>query len=160
MNSNLLTNADIVFNAKPDAVPYNYRISYKVSQLCLIMRICGWRNICSLVKIHMISFALISKTNMEKLISFAGGDAYWPIVRFDPVVNRALTFAIAYGFVEQQKTGKFKLTDSGERLAEQIIAVKDLLVSEVENLSVLAKKLTENKIDVLIDMWREHHVEN
>ena len=28
--------ADIVFNAKPDAIPYNYRISYKVSQLCLI----------------------------------------------------------------------------------------------------------------------------
>lgn len=28
---------DIVFNAKPDAVPYNYRISYKVTQLCLIM---------------------------------------------------------------------------------------------------------------------------
>lgn len=32
---------DIVFDAKPDAVPYNYRISYKVTQLCLIMRICG-----------------------------------------------------------------------------------------------------------------------
>jgi hypothetical protein len=108
----------------------------------------------------MISFALISKMNMEKLLGFAGGDASSPIVRFDPAVNRALTFAIAYGFVEQQRTGKFKLTDSGERLAEQIMAVKDLLVSEIENLNVLAKKLTESKIDTLMDMWREHYVED
>jgi hypothetical protein len=155
MNSNHLTNADIVFNAKPDAVPYNYRISYKVSQLCLILRICGRGNVCSFVKMHMISFALISQSNMEKLIGFVDGSNHAPIVRFDPAVNSALTFATAYGFVEQQKTGKFKLTSNGERLAEQIIAVKDLLVSEIENLNVLAKKLTEGKIDALMEMWRE-----
>jgi hypothetical protein len=41
MRETPLEYTDIVFNAKPDAVPYNYRISYKVTQLCLIMRICG-----------------------------------------------------------------------------------------------------------------------
>ena len=50
-----LIKGDIVFNAKPDAVPYNYRISYKVSQLCLIMRICGWGDSCSLIILQMIS---------------------------------------------------------------------------------------------------------
>ena len=44
---------DIIFDAKPDAVPYNYRISYKVSQLCLIMYICGWGTSCSLIKLHI-----------------------------------------------------------------------------------------------------------
>lgn len=58
----------IIFNAKPDAVPYNYRTSYKVTQLCLIMRICGRGDVCSLIKLHMISFALISQDNMRKLI--------------------------------------------------------------------------------------------
>ena len=43
---------NIVFDAKPDAVPFNYRISYKVTQLCLIMRICGRGNVCSLIKLH------------------------------------------------------------------------------------------------------------
>ena len=38
MRETPLVYTDIVFNAKPDAVPYNYRISYKVTQLCLIMR--------------------------------------------------------------------------------------------------------------------------
>ncbi len=153
MESNPIQNADIVFNAKPDAVPYNYRISYKVSQLCLILHICGWRNVCSLVKIHMISFALISQNNMTKLIDYVNGLGFSPIVRFDPAVNRALSFAVAYGFVEQQKTGKYKLTDQGERLAEQIITVKDLMVSEIHNLNMLEKKLTEYKVDTLMGMW-------
>lgn len=157
MENNPFQNVDIVFNAKPDAVPYNYRISYKVSQLCLIFRICGWGNVCSLVKIHMISFALISQSNMAKLIDYADGVGYSPIVRFDPAVNRALSFAIAYSFIEQQKTGKYKLTDQGERLAEQIKIVGDLMVSEITYLNTLAKKLTENKIDALMEIWRDNH---
>jgi len=35
--ADLLKNG-IIFDAKPDAVPYNYRISYKVAQLCLILK--------------------------------------------------------------------------------------------------------------------------
>lgn len=94
MRETPLVYTDIVFNAKPDAVPYNYRISYKVTQLCLIMRICGRGDVCSLIKLHMISFALISQENMRKLVDFADGIGSAPIVRFDPSVNRALTYAI------------------------------------------------------------------
>ncbi len=158
MENDFLQSTGIIFNAKPDAVPYNYRISYKVSQLCLIMRICGRGNVCSLVKIHMISFALISQDNMSKLVDYADGVNYSPIVRFDPAVNRALSFAIAYGFVEQQRTGKYKLTDRGERLAEQIKIVGDLMVPEIKNLNTLAKKLTEGKIDSLLELWRGRYV--
>lgn len=160
MEDNPLLHSDIVFNAKPDAVPYNYRISYKVSQLCLIMRICGWGDSCSLIKLHMISFALISHGNMNKLIEFVDGIGVTPIVRFDPAVNRALAFAIAYGFVEQQRTGKYKLTDYGRRLAEQIKLVGDLMGTEINDLNTLAKKLTEGKVNELVEMWRDRHAEN
>ena len=132
---------NIVFDAKPDAVPFNYRISYKVTQLCLIMRICGRGNVCSLIKLHMISFALISQVNLMRLIEFAEGTGSVPIVRFDPAVNRALTYAIAYGLIERQQTAKYKLTDRGQRLAEQIAVVGDLMVVEISNLKLLAKKL-------------------
>lgn len=37
MRETPLVYTDIVFNAKPDAVPYNYRISYKVTQLSKII---------------------------------------------------------------------------------------------------------------------------
>lgn len=83
-----LIKGDIVFNAKPDAVPYNYRISYKVSQLCLIMRLCGWGDSCSLIKLQMISYALFSEETMVRLVDFADGVGPAPIVRFDPAVNK------------------------------------------------------------------------
>lgn len=145
---------DIVFDAKPDAVPYNYRISYKVTQLCLIMRICGRGDVCSLIKLHMISFALISQDNMRKLVEFADGIGSAPIVRFDPSVNRALTYAIGYRLIERQQNAKYKLTDRGKQLAEQIKAVGDLMVIEINDLNSLAKKLTESKVEEIVDRWR------
>ncbi len=151
---------DIVFNAKPDAVPYNCRISYKVSQLCLIMRLCGRGDVCSLVKLHMISYALISRKNMKQLIEFAEGTGSMPIVRFDPSVNKALMYAIAYGLVEQQQTAKYKLTNRGHQLAEQIKLAGDLMVIEIDNLNTLAKKLTETKVNEIVEMWRTKDAEN
>ena len=136
---------DIVFDAKPDAVPYNYRISYKVTQLCLIMRLCGRGDVCSLIKLHMISFALISHDNMRKLVAFVDGTGRAPIVRFDPSINRALTYAIGYGLIEQQQNAKYKLTDRGKQLAEQIKTVGDLMVIEIHDLNLLAKKVNRKQ---------------
>ena len=55
MKDEFLISDTIVFDAKPIAVPYNYRISYKISQLVLILSICSPRGGCSLIKLHMIS---------------------------------------------------------------------------------------------------------
>lgn len=160
MKESPLEYTDIVFDAKPDAVPYNYRISYKVTQLCLIMRICGRGDVCSLIKLHMISFALISQENMRKLLEFTDGTGTTPIVRFDPSVNRALTYAIAYGLVEQQQNAKYKLTERGHQLAEQIKIAGDLMVIEICNLNLLTKKLTETKVNKIVDMWRMKNADN
>ncbi len=160
MRETPLEYTDIVFNAKPDAVPYNYRISYKVTQLCLIMRICGRGDVCSLIKLHMISFALISQENMRKLVDFADGIGSAPIVRFDSSVNRALTYAIGYGLIKRQQNAKYKLTDRGKQLAEQIKVVGDLMVIEIGDLNLLAKKLTERKVEEIVDRWRIKDAEN
>ncbi len=151
---------NIVFDAKPDAVPYNYRISYKVTQLCLIMRLCGRGDVCSLIKLHMISYALISQDNMKKLVGFTEGTGCAPIVRFDPAVNKALTYAMAYGLIEQQQTAKYKLTERGKQLAEEIKDSKDLMIVEINDLNLLAKKLTEAKVNEIVDMWRITDAEN
>lgn len=155
-----LLNVDILFDAKPDAIPYNYRISYKVSQLCLAMKICGWGSdcTCSLIKLHMISFALISPDYMRRLIAFAEGECVTPIVRFDPAVNKALTYANAYGFIIQQRNGKFALSESGKKLSDHILIAGDLLTTEVNDLNTLAKRLTEAKVQMLVDIWRDTNV--
>lgn len=160
MGETSLEYTDIIFDAKPDAVPYNYRISYKVTQLCLIMRICGRGDVCSLIKLHLISFALISQDNMRKLVEFADGNGNAPIVRFDPSVNRALTYAIGYGLIERQQNAKYKLTNRGRQLVEQIKAAGNLLVIEINDLNSLAKKLTESKVEEIVDRWRIKYAEN
>ena len=37
VNTEELLKNGIIFDAKPDVVPYNYRISYKVSIICLLI---------------------------------------------------------------------------------------------------------------------------
>ena len=108
----------------------------------------------------MISFALISQFNMMRLNEFTEGTNSVPIVRFDPSVNRALTYAIAYGLIERQQNAKYKLTDRGQRLAEQIMSVGDLMVVEINNLNLLAKRLTETKVNEIVDKWRGKDAEN
>ena len=111
-------------------------------------------DVCSLIKLHMISFALISQENMRKLVDFADGIGSAPIVRFDPSVNRALTYAIGYGLIKRQQNAKYKLTGRGKQLAEQIKVVGDLMVIEIGDLNLLAKKLTERKVEEIVDRWR------
>lgn len=150
MDNKLQIYGDIVFNAKPDAVPYNYRISYKVSQLCLIMHICGRGNSCS----------LMSQQNMDKLIDFSERTDESVVVRFDPAVNRALTYSAAYGFISQQPNGNYKLTKQGQNLAERVKLAEDLMTNEIRLLTALSKKLTETRIKELIDVWRDRHAED
>lgn len=160
--TNLINDYGIVFDAKPDAVPYNYRISYKVSQICLILdKSCRGKSGCSPVKLHMISFALSSKTIMERLIVFAQREsALPPIVRFDPAVNRAVSFAIADGLIFQASNGKYVLTDKGRMLVSEIEKDSELLVVEKQELKTLSKKLTDEKIKRLADVWRATYAEN
>lgn len=158
----LIKNHDIVFEAKPDAVPYNYRISYKVSQICLILaKSCWGKSGCLPIKLHMISFALCSKSAMEKLLEFAQNEFIAPpIIRFDPAVNRAVSFAIADNLIFQSSNGKYVLAEKGRNLISEIDKDADVLVTEKADLSALSKKLTDQKIKQLSDIWRNTYAED
>ncbi|MEN1987096.1 hypothetical protein [Paenibacillus hubeiensis] len=154
MEKRYLIADEIVFDAKPDAVPYNYRISYKVAQLCLIMDICS-RGGCSLLKLHMISMGLSTKQDMQNLKSIAYDSlTNYAVVRFDPAVNHAIRYAIADGLVFQQQNGLFRLTPEGKSYAKKIIKETDLMTEEKSYLSLLSTMLTEEKIKNLTSLWR------
>jgi len=158
----LIENHGIVFTARPNAVPYNYRISYKVSQICLILsRSCRGKSGCLPVKLHMISFALCSNVTMDKLLEFAKNDfTAPPIVRFDPAVNRVVAFAIADQLIVQDMSGKYALTEKGKRLVEAIEKDHTVLATEKNDLSALSKKLSDAKIKQLSDVWRNAYAED
>lgn len=152
---------EIVFNAKPDAVPYNYRISYKIAQICLVVATCCGRGGCSLVKLHMISAGLSTNLEYIQLREFAYDRlTVYPIVRFDPAVNRAVKYALADNLIVQQQNGLFKLSTKGKQLVTNIRVHSDLMTNEKCSLEELSDKLREDKIKSLMGTWRYFDVEN
>lgn len=159
MDNYLLTNK-IIFEAKPDAVPYNYRISYKIAQICMIIsKSCSGKSGCSLVKMHIISNALNTKECMKLLQDYVNNKNGFMLVRFDPVVNRAIKYAVADKLVYQLKNGTFRLTDTGKELIKKI-EKEDIMIQEKKFLNELGTKLTNEKIDQLMSLWRYKNAEN
>lgn len=157
---NLILTSEIIFDSKPDAVPYNYRISYKIAQICLIIfKSCSSRSGCSLVKIHIIANALNTKDSMKQLEDFVNEKLSFMIVRFDPAINRAIKYAIADGLILQLKNGTFKLSEKGKKLVGQIDKEK-LLEKEKLFLKLLGTRLTNEKIESLMSLWRYKNAEN
>lgn len=160
MINNYIISNTIEFNSKPEAVPYNYRISYKISQLLLIISYCC-RGGCSLIKLNMISIAMCTQKEKQQLLNFSKDKLVEiPIIRFDPAVNRALLFAISDGLIIQQKDGKFKLSTKGKSFVRIIKSEDNLMINEKRFLLELSTNLTEDKIKSIMDLWRYEHAEN
>lgn len=154
-NNNYLLSDTIVFDAKPIAVPYNYRVSYKIAQLLLIISLCCSRGGCSLIKLHMISMSLNSDASMDQMEQFANGLlSEIPLIRFDPTVNRALMLAINEGVIMQQQDGKVKLSPKGRLYVSKIMDENDLMVREKKHLKSIASKITEKRINEIMANWR------
>ena len=145
----LIEKYKIVFDAKPNAVPYNYRISYKVSQVCFIIyKSSGSKRGCSLLKIHMVSFALSSNDAKDKLIDFVHKEFKDPpIIRLDPAVDKAVAFAIADEFIEMSQNGKYLLTPKGIALVAQIDKEPGLFVAE----KWTCQEMCSHKIPKILD---------
>lgn len=156
-----LLSDEIIFDSKPEAVPYNYRISYKLSQLCLIIASCCiGRSGCSLVKLHIISNALNTKEYSQLLEDYISEKSTYMIIRFDPSVNRAIKFAVADNLICQIKNGSFRLTEKGKQLIKEINRDETLLVNEKQYLSGVSKKLTNEIIEKLMSAWRYKNAED
>ena len=151
----------IVFDAKPDAIPFNYRISYKVSLICMIIKVCCGRRGCSLVKMHMIATAVSDREYEEKLKRYL--QTLIPgtfVIRFEPSLNRALEYALADGFIAQQVNGTDKLIDRGKVLVKEIQNDDTIFRYEKKVLEEIQCDLTEEKIKSLMEGWRYQNAKN
>ena len=151
----------IVFDAKPDAIPFNYRISYKVSLICMIIKVCCGRRGCSLVKMHMIATAVSEREYEEKLKRYLQTQIPGTfVIRFEPSLNRALEYALADGFIAQQVNGTYKLIDRGKVLVKEIQNDDAIFRYEKKVLEEIQCDLTEEKIKSLMEGWRYQNAKN
>jgi hypothetical protein len=149
-----MTYESIIFDSKPEAVPYNYRLSYKIGQICLI--ISSHRNGgTSLQKINMISIAMLSEEEKFKLLTFCNTNDPLFVIRFDPSINRAIMFALCDGLINQLNNGLFKLTENGKMLADSISEDKTVFFHEKLFIQKISEILTETKIRELRSKWGE-----
>ena len=151
----------IVFDAKPDAIPFNYRISYKVSLICMIIKVCCGRRGFSLVKMHMIATAVSDREYEEKLKRYLQTQIPGTfVIRFEPSLNRALEYALADGFIAQQVNGTYKLIDRGKVLVKEIQNDDTIFRYEKKVLEEIQCDLTEEKIKSLMEGWRYQNAKN
>lgn len=156
-----LAKEGVIFDAKPDAIPYNYRISYKISIICLLINGCCGRRGCSLIKMHIIASALFDNRFQKKLMKFLESHSQYEfIVRFDPALNRALEYALADKLIIQQGNGTYKLSAKGKHLAKEIFKEKEIFKSEKKILEEISLELTEDRIKEISERWKYQNAEN
>lgn len=162
MNNRSIEN-DVIFDAKVDAVPFNYRISYKVSLICLIIGKCCGRKGCSAIKLQLISSALTTSRKRKELLNSVKLSflAESTLVRFNPAISRAISFALADELIYRQANGLFRLSNTGKVLVSDIYRDIELMVVEKQFFSDLSNKLTEGMIENFSRNWRlDADVEN
>ena len=157
-----LISTDIVFDPKADAVPFNYRISYKVSLVCLIIGKCCGKKGCSAIKLQMINASVSTALSRKKLLALTDQTSLseTTLIRFDPAISRAINYALADNLIFRQGNGLFRLTDKGKLLVKEIYAQNDLMALEKDFFQELSSKLTEEIIERISMSWRNNDVEN
>lgn len=152
---------NVKFSERPNPIPYNYRLTYKLSQLCLILGLSSIRGGgSSMTRIQILASALMSDKEMEHLIDLIEGTSKNYVVRYDPTVIRAMKYSIYDKLVIQQGNGKYKLTEKGKSFIRQILKDEILMEREKKFLTKYSKKLSETMINSLMDYWRYDDVDN
>jgi large-conductance mechanosensitive channel len=147
-NDNFILTDQIIFDPKPEAVPYQYRLSYKMALTCLILGMACGKGGCSLSKLHLISVSMYSEKEMNNLLNYVNGkpDTYL-ILRYDPTINKTIDFMLIENILFQQANGLFRLTKSGRKFLNKIKKDKELLKKEKDFLIQLSNGLTEDLIE-------------
>jgi len=146
----------ITFSKKPISIPPEYRPSYTIGLIVLILKICCQNSKSSLLKLHLIYWALKSDINRKSLKEFVVSNytensKTWGI---EPSLNRALNYSVNEGICSF-KDGKYKLEDRGDVFYEKLIKDSELLNEEVDFLQYLGKrKITDNRINSIYKKWR------
>lgn len=126
---------------------------YKICQALLILHLCGHGSKCSLIKLHLMHWAMKTSRRMETMILAAQlGQISFPIWGFDPALSIALQLAFRDGLIEATTTG-FKLLPKGQELVTDIMSDNTVMTVEKAALSRIGRKITESMVKTISKEW-------
>lgn len=139
----------IRFTSRPESVPYFYRLSYRSSITCLLLRLaCRKNSSCSLTKIHLIISSMYSEDESNKLIeNIYNNDLTLITLRFDSTVNTTIEFLLAEKLIYLTNNNQFLLSEKGNEFVDSILSDSELLIKEKDFFNKLGSRLTEKKIN-------------
>ena len=146
----------ITFSKKPISIPPEYRPSYSIALIVLILKICCQGSKSSLLKLHLINWALKSNENKDSLKKFVlsnytENSKTWGI---EPSLNRALNYSV-HEEICSIENGKYLLLEKGEIFFSKIVENPEYLNQEIDFLNFLGKrKITDNRIDSIFKKWK------
>lgn len=144
----------MIFNKRPIAISADYRPTFRITLIALVLLLCSGRKKASLLKLHLFSWALKGNENMNAIYDLLGDKRKEVIYRWsiEPSLNRALRWGISEG-VFNFEGNKYQLTEKGEKLAEMAMNDKEILVKEKEFLRKIGKSLSEKKVTEISKNW-------
>jgi len=152
---------NIKFSKKPISIPVDYRPVYKIAQIVMILSITCIGNKSSLLKLHLLSWALKDDKNKDEVLELIKSNydtdiAVWGI---EPALNRALLFCISENICIMEN-GKYLLTEKGTDFFKLIVKA-EVFVEEFEFLNFVGKrKITDNRIESISNKWSLFNVKN
>lgn len=146
--------SSVKFTARANPVPYSHRITYRMAELCLVIKKSTNSGGVSLTKINIISEAISSDEKLNKLKAFIKNSQVQYIVKYDPATVRVLQYLMYEGLIILQRNQKYKLTEKGKEFVKKIVNDKSVLINEKKMLDEIGCDLKEEKIDQLQLEWR------
>jgi hypothetical protein len=140
------------FVRRPSPVPATLRPEWRIASLLLALRQC-WGNKATRRQLHVLNWALRTPETRTMFAHVIAGNLRpdEAIVRFDPVVDRALQFAEGEKLVTVSGD-LVALTMRGEELVKSVMRNKDCMVTEKEFLTSLGRKLTQVQVDAFFSL--------
>lgn len=145
--------AMLKFKPRPAPVLAEHRPLYKIAQCLLIIKICGRSQKCSLLKLHLINWALKKDSRVADLqAAIQNKQLSIPVWGFDPALAVALKIAAEENLLRPEETGIIILP-AGEEFLLKIISDPEFLAKEKKQLDLLGKKLTETMVAKTARDW-------
>ncbi|MFF8727237.1 hypothetical protein ACF073_12195 [Streptomyces sp. NPDC015171] len=144
--------SSVFFTRRPDPIPGDLRIGWRLSSAILILRQCRG-NTANLEQIHVLTWALRSPHGREVISEWflAGRKPNDLIIRHDPSTARTINLVVAGGLAVRNNNSTISLTEKGERLAHLLWRRPDVLAPEKRFLSTLPARITQRSIHDLLE---------
>ena len=138
------------FVRRPAPVPPYLRPEWRIALLLLALHKC-WGNRATRRQLHVLNWGLKTSETRATFAQVLAGRVRpdEAIVRFDPVVDRALQFAEGEKLVTTSGEAVI-LTEKGQDLVKKLMLNKECLVSEKEFLASLGGKLSQARVDAFL----------